>query len=459
MNVIEITNVVREAQRLLVGGVVVRVREPMPHHLAIEIRKDGKNHELLIGVVAQMARIHLATQLPPTPPNPSPFALRARKLMRPARVISLIQRSKDRVVTLVVSQNRDQDIGWRTSLVAELFGSGRMFLLDEEDRVLAWSGQGGHRDLAAGDRYAPPPAAPRDAQVPADAALTSEVLEARYRQWAEQSKKVVLKRHQESFVAQERRRVARRVKAIERDLEKLSGWELWSRDAELLAAHRHLLERGMESVTVEDWLTEGSPQRVIPLEPDTDPEKQIDALFKRARKARAAIPRVRERLEAEREALKALEETRPENVTLAPRAVPERPGKPKQDKGIRRFRSSDGWQICVGRSAGENDHLTFRVARGNDFWFHARDIGGSHVLLRGDGEPPQRAVHEAALLAAHYSRLKDEGGGEVMYTQRKYLKRPKGGKPGQVLVTQEKVIRVALEDDAVRRLLETRAPS
>jgi len=124
--------------------------------------------------------------------------------------------------------------------------------------------------------------------------------------------------------------------------------------------------------------------------------------------------------------------------------------------GIRRFRGGDGWEIWVGRGARHNDRLTFRMARGNDLWFHARDTAGAHVLLRGTGTPPGEAMHRAAVLAAHFSRLKDAGGGEVLYTPKKYLRRPKGGHPGQVLVRAEKVMHIHLDATETTRLLADR---
>lgn len=96
--------------------------------------------------------------------------------------------------------------------------------------------------------------------------------------------------------------------------------------------------------------------------------------------------------------------------------------------------SSDGFDIYVGKNNYQNDALTFRLAQGNDWWFHAKKIPGSHVLVRSNGElPPDRTFEEAASLAAYYSQGKENEKVEIDYTEKKNVKKPNGGKPGFVI--------------------------
>ncbi|MFQ5507737.1 MAG: NFACT family protein [Leptospirillia bacterium] len=157
MTEVEIAVAVAEIADATVDGVIMRVRQPMPDHLAISVRKAGKHHEFVVGVAAGMARIHLARNLPPTPPGPSAFTLRARKLMRPARLVAVEQVAGDRIVRIRISGHREADGRWQSSLIAELFGRGRLLLLDADDRVLAWHGPGGGRGLVVGAPYTAPP--------------------------------------------------------------------------------------------------------------------------------------------------------------------------------------------------------------------------------------------------------------------------------------------------------------
>lgn len=97
--------------------------------------------------------------------------------------------------------------------------------------------------------------------------------------------------------------------------------------------------------------------------------------------------------------------------------------------------SSDGFDIYVGKNNYQNDELTFRFASGNDWWFHAKQIPGSHVIVRADrdGELPDRTFEEAARLAAYYSKGRLQEKVEIDYVQKKHVKKPGGAKPGFVV--------------------------
>ena len=97
--------------------------------------------------------------------------------------------------------------------------------------------------------------------------------------------------------------------------------------------------------------------------------------------------------------------------------------------------SSDGYDIYVGKNNYQNEELTFKVATGNDWWFHAKGIPGSHVILKSNNEEelPDRAYEEAAALAAFYSKAKDADKVEVDYIQKKNVKKVAGAAPGFVI--------------------------
>ena len=96
--------------------------------------------------------------------------------------------------------------------------------------------------------------------------------------------------------------------------------------------------------------------------------------------------------------------------------------------------SSDGFHIYVGKNNYQNDELTFKVANGGDWWFHAKKITGSHVVLITEGkEVPDRAFEEAAALAAYYSKGREQDKVEIDYLKRKDVKKPGGAKPGFVV--------------------------
>lgn len=98
------------------------------------------------------------------------------------------------------------------------------------------------------------------------------------------------------------------------------------------------------------------------------------------------------------------------------------------------YLSSDGFHMYVGRNNYQNDELTFHLAGGGDWWFHAKGAAGSHVIVKTEGrELPDRAFEEAAALAAWYSKARQQAKVEIDYIQRKHIKKPNGSKPGFVI--------------------------
>ncbi len=98
------------------------------------------------------------------------------------------------------------------------------------------------------------------------------------------------------------------------------------------------------------------------------------------------------------------------------------------------YLSSDGYDIFVGKNNVQNDELTFRLADGNDWWFHAKQMPGSHVIVKTKtGDMPDRTFEEAASLAAYYSRGRDSDKVEIDYIQKKHVKKPNNARPGFVV--------------------------
>lgn len=98
------------------------------------------------------------------------------------------------------------------------------------------------------------------------------------------------------------------------------------------------------------------------------------------------------------------------------------------------YLSSDGFHMYVGRNNYQNDELTFHLAGGGDWWFHAKGTAGSHVIVKTEGkELPDRTFEEAAALAAWYSKARQQAKVEIDYIQRKHIKKPNGSKPGFVI--------------------------
>jgi predicted ribosome quality control (RQC) complex YloA/Tae2 family protein len=198
----------------------------------------------------------------------------------------------------------------------------------------------------------------------------------------------------------------------------------------------------------------------IVLDPRLSGVENAQAYFKRyarAAAARSRLPGRRAALEAERAFLDAsatalaqaenaddLWEIEQDLVAAGLR----RPGRTKvRPRAVERGRTFDlpgDAQARVGRSARENEHLTFEVARPDDLWLHARAMPGAHVIVPiGHRRPPNETIAAAAAIAAYYSAGRHAGKVPVDVTERKHVRKVRGAPPGQVTYGHERTLVVA----------------
>ena len=120
------------------------------------------------------------------------------------------------------------------------------------------------------------------------------------------------------------------------------------------------------------------------------------------------------------------------------------PSSPQTQKGrLRTYTLSGGWQVLVGQTDADNDDLTFRVARPDDWWFHVRGMPGSHVILQGPpgADPDRETLQRAAAIAAYHSKAREAGLVAVSGTRVRDVSKPRGAKAGTVQIRHEKVFK------------------
>ena len=102
------------------------------------------------------------------------------------------------------------------------------------------------------------------------------------------------------------------------------------------------------------------------------------------------------------------------------------------------------WVVLAGKTDADNDRLSLKEARPNDWWFHVRGMPGSHVILRAkeDDEPDKETLKKAAAIAAYHSKARNGGVVAVSCTRAKFVSKPKGAKPGTVTIKKETVLQV-----------------
>jgi len=254
-------------------------------------------------------------------------------------------------------------------------------------------------------------------------------------------------------IAKKRKRLEKLIKNLEQDKNKLEKSRHYKGFGELAKCHFYLMKRGMTKLTVPDLFAD-SPETIsvtIPLDPSKSPQENLEILFNKSKKYERGIGKVDERLRAAREELAALHE----NTVLSVETQQSTPKQKRHDKKteFRHFTSYDGITILVGRSSRENDRLTMVAAKGNDLWLHAVNYPGSHVIIKLPGKDiPQETLLDAATLAIFYSKAKKQCEGEVVYTRRKNIRKPKKAKPGAVIPSQSRYMYIKHEQKRIERL-------
>lgn len=261
------------------------------------------------------------------------------------------------------------------------------------------------------------------------------------------------------------KRLAQQVVLARSQLAEALAWEEKFHEAQLLQSHLYLVKPGVEKVTVQDWKKD-QLSRDIHLEPRVRVEDQLKKRYKLAKKLQKSIPHVEQRLqqflgyadaaEQRSAALESIEDEEAWNTIKATlpklQASPKKKSEPPPRQPYRIFHSESGIEIWVGRTAHDNEVLSLKLARGNDWWLHASDVPGSHVVVR-HSEPDEATVKDAMQLALFYSRLSKAGEGEVVLTQAKYVgKGPGGHRPGTVSVSKHKSYRVRMDKERLVRL-------
>jgi predicted ribosome quality control (RQC) complex YloA/Tae2 family protein len=211
---------------------------------------------------------------------------------------------------------------------------------------------------------------------------------------------------------------------------------------------------------------DGAPVELA-LDPSLSPRENAEALYREAarlEKARARIPPLLERARGRMEELERLRDGVAAGTVAAQEAAvrlpEERAGGASAHGSVgprlpyRAYRSSGGLEIRVGRGPADNDQLTFRHARPQDVWLHARDVAGAHVILRweGPGNPPARDLQEAAVLAALGSRARSSGTVPVDWTLRKHVRKPRKAPPGAVVPERVQTLFVRPDPELPERL-------
>ncbi|MFL6336531.1 MAG: NFACT family protein [Pyrinomonadaceae bacterium] len=499
MNEQLIGEVLDELRPALMGRPWGKVFQLSANTLAVDFR-TGDGRYLLLSADPARPRLHLIArtvrELERASLAPTPFALFLRKALGGARLRSLSKDEGERVVRFEFSVPDVLGEENEATLVAQLTGrSSNLLLLDEHGRVRMSARPARGVGQTEGEVYSPPvrspDAAPREVEtktrragpdIPREG--TASLSEALDRYYLRQESVRAFDARAGAAATRLRQKVSNLRKLrdnLRRDLEGHGDAEEHKRAGDLLLANIGTAVRSGGRVRLTDFYAEETPTVELEIDENRTLQEEAARRFARYTKARRAAREIAERLEKIEPELAALEakqaelerivaardegalagfvgEKKDERTRDGRRGTVEREKGSKKssaEKGraLRRYRSSDGYEVIVGRGARENDELTFRVARSYDTWMHAADYPGSHVVVRARGKDdpiPHRTLVEAARLAAHFSQARKDAKVAVNYTQRKFVSKPRGAAPGLVYLSSFRTLLVEPAEELER---------
>lgn len=264
-------------------------------------------------------------------------------------------------------------------------------------------------------------------------------------------------------------RTQRRVQNQREELKECKDREKYRIYGDLITSNLYALEKGMAYAEVQDFYDENCPTVKIPLDKRLTPTQNAQKYYKEYRKLDTAEKKLTVLIAEGEQEVKYLDsvfdsltraQTEGDIAELREELFQEGyvkrskfKGKPPKALPPIRYRSSDGYEIRVGRNNKQNDRLTCKEAEKTDLWLHVKDITGSHVIVTCDGEmPPDRTIEEAAIIAACNSKGRNSSRVDVDYTFIRNVKKPNGSKPGMVIFTNNYTITVKPDTELEEKL-------
>ncbi len=272
----------------------------------------------------------------------------------------------------------------------------------------------------------------------------SQYVEYKYLHTLEENKKESESREIKKELLKRQNEIEKLLKSLNLRVDYYSDSLKYKEYGEIILSNIYKIKKGDKELLTTDYITE--KEFLIPLKPELSPHMNSESYFKKYKKARDGIELTKTQIKVLEDELKAIESKIISSDTeIKIESEKNKTSKPNNQIGLN-YKSGD-WEILVGRNSRENEELFRHYVKGNDMWLHVRDYPGSYVFIKSKkGKTiPLNVLLDAGQIALDYSKGKNNGKGDIIYTQVKYLRRVKKGKPGEIIPTRDKNIFVTLD--------------
>ncbi|WP_251717345.1 Rqc2 family fibronectin-binding protein [Lactobacillus agrestimuris] len=269
----------------------------------------------------------------------------------------------------------------------------------------------------------------------------------------------------EKIIKNEQNKLSKKIVKLKKQLDLAENSESYRIKGEILNAHLNEVKAGMTKISLPNYYENNAPIE-IKLDVALSPARNAQKYFTRYKKLRDSIKHINKQIEIAQENLDyfdsiqtAINNADPQDIDqiteelenqgyIRKQKKQTRRKKKISEKNLNKFKLSSGKIVLVGKNNYQNDWLTLKKAKKDDYWFHVKNMPGSHVILQDDN-PSEEDIKEAAEIAAYFSKARLSGHVQVDYVQDKRVKKPNGAKPGFVIYTGQNSIEVTPEEKEV----------
>lgn len=264
----------------------------------------------------------------------------------------------------------------------------------------------------------------------------------------------------------------KKLKKLSNELKATENADEYRIKGEVLTTYLYQIKRGMTKITLPNFY-DNNKEITISLSNQLSPSQNAQKYFKKYQKLKNAVTFVNEQIELTKKEVAYLEEIQTQIELATPADLDDiktelqQEGyiKKKQQKSKRSSRvkinkpesfiASDGTEILVGKNNLQNEKLTLHTAKKTDIWLHAKNIPGSHVIIKSNN-PSDETLFEAAMLAAYFSKFRSSANVPIDYVQVKNIRKPNGSKPGFVIYEGQKTLTVTPTEEFVLELRQNK---
>jgi len=451
----------------LEGSHIQKIRQPDFQSLIFDMYRPKDRFSLLISMAQGKTRIHRLTKQITNQIKLQRFSQFLRSRIKGGRIVEGYQIGSQRIIKITVRRGGEITILW----IRLWGGAGNIIATDEKGKVLdAFYRRPGKGEISGGSYF---PESELSADKTGDKEYSIREFQGsgdfnakieNYYDSLDQEKEVSsLQSKAKNVLSKLLAGNENKLAGLRKRLKEYENFGKFKLYGDCIMYSLHSIKKGDPWVSVKDFTAPGEILE-IELDPQLTPYENAEHYYEKHRKAKSGLTVIQKEIaKTERECgtiedqLKNIDKT--DEIEILQKIIKENRREPETVQGRKKpglsFRSGD-FILLVGRSARENDELLRKEVKGNDWWLHSRDFPGAYVFIKNipGKSVPLETLLDAGNLALFYSKARASGKGELYYTQVKYLRRPKDGKKGLVLPTQEKNLSVNLDSGRLKRLQE-----